>query len=276
MVRLYLTPWLARRRASADVTPIPSTEPSTATLMRGMRGHDVGAWQARLHELGFDCGSVDDVFGPLTEAATKTLQRVLGLPTTGQVDERTRKGAEDADGPTAKTPQTVQVQSGDRANLATALLDAARADIGVREERTNDGTRIREYFAGTGVTPPAHWCAAAMRFWLRAAGNACHVAPPIQGSVGAKVWAAQLEKAGRWIPASDLRREPHRLRHGMIVVWHRGAPNAPTGHIGVVATASGQWKFTSIEANSGPRSNEVAEMPHNLSDANLLGAGHID
>lgn len=273
MVRRYLAPWLAQRGAATDATPVPSTQP---VMQRGSRGPEVGVWQARLHELGFDCGRIDDDFGPLTEAATKMLQRVAGLPATGQVDRSTRDAAEDADGITPTTPITVLPAAPDRANLSAALLDAARADLGVREERTNDGARIREYFDGTGIEPPAHWCAAALRYWLRAAGNACHVVPPIQGSVGAKVFQAQLDRAGRWIPAADLRREPHRLRPGMIAVWHRGAPNASTGHVGVVATTSGQWKFTSIEANSGARSNEVAEMTHNLSDANLLGVGWID
>jgi hypothetical protein len=61
----------------------------------------------------------------------------------------------------------------------------------------------------------------------------------------------------------------------MIVVWHRGAPGAATGHIGVVATVNGR-AFTTIEANSGPGSNAVATMARSLADANLLGCGFVD
>lgn len=284
MVRRYLAPWLAKHVAAApqplaaEATPIPDSgmPASEPRLKRGMRGPEVGAWQARLHDLGFDCGMIDDIFGPLTENATKAFQRREGLLATGEVDEQTREASRNAEQITVKMPSSVPRVSGALKPLGAVLLEHARADVGTREERTNDGARIREYFAGTGITPPAHWCAAAVRYWMRAAAKQIGGEAPIQGSVGAKVFAAQLERAGRWIPATDLRREPHRLRPGMIVVWHRGAPNAPTGHIGVVFEVSGQWRFTSIEGNSGARSNEVAEMPHSLTDGNLLGAGWVD
>lgn len=291
MVRLHLAPWLAKHAApsrisetppdlgpSADATPLPEAPPSSGrTLRRGDRNPEVGAWQARLHELGFECGNVDDDFGTLTENATKAFQRREGLLATGEVDEQTRERARTAEQITVKMPSSVpRSESGQPKPLGQALLEAARADLHVVEERTNDGKRIREYFAGTGVTPPAYWCAAAMRFWLRAAAKSIGVTPPIAGSVGAKVFAAQFERAGRWVHATDLRREPHRLRPGMIVVWHRGAPNAPTGHIGVVATVTGAWKFTTIEGNSGDRGDRVAERSHNLADGNLLGAGFLE
>jgi hypothetical protein len=61
----------------------------------------------------------------------------------------------------------------------------------------------------------------------------------------------------------------------MIVVWHRGAPGAWTGHVGVVSQADEQ-RFRSIEGNSGPAGDRVAEMQHHLGEANLLGAGWVD
>lgn len=263
MVRRHLAPWLAGRAPAASPAP---------TLARGSRGADVAAWQARLNELGFDCGMTDGDFGPATDRATRALQTRAGLPATGIVDERTRAAAQDGE---AITEPATDPRSGAAGRLGEALLAQARADLGVREERTNDGERIRAYFAGTGVTPPAHWCAAALRFWLRAAARAAGVTAPIAGSVGAKATMAQLQTAHRWISADDLRREPTRLRPGMIVVWHRGAPGAYTGHIGVVATASGR-SFTTIEGNSGAASNAVATMARSLADVNLLGVGFVD
>jgi peptidoglycan hydrolase-like protein with peptidoglycan-binding domain len=265
MVRRHLAPWLAGHAGAATAATVPAT---LTTLARGMRGDEVSAWQARLNELGFDCGATDGIFGQATHAATRALQTRASLPATGIVDERTRDAAREALPPTEP-----RIAPG--ARLGEALLAAARADLGVREERTNDGARIREYFAGTGVTPPAHWCAAALRFWLRAAARAAGVTAPIAGSVGAKATMAQLQAAHRWITADDLRREPARLRPGQIVVWHRGAPGAYTGHIGVVATVSGR-SFTTIEGNSGAASNAVATMARSLADVNLLGCGFVD
>ena len=39
-----------------------------------MRGDDVAALQARLTEMGFDCGRVDGIYGELTSGAVKEFQ----------------------------------------------------------------------------------------------------------------------------------------------------------------------------------------------------------
>ncbi len=44
-----------------------------------LMGDDVAALQQRLLELGFSCGRVDNLFGPLTDAALRQLQRGVGL-----------------------------------------------------------------------------------------------------------------------------------------------------------------------------------------------------
>jgi len=46
-------------------------------------GDDVAALQKRLHDLGFDPGRVDGIFGPDTERALKELQHSLGVPADG-------------------------------------------------------------------------------------------------------------------------------------------------------------------------------------------------
>jgi N-acetylmuramoyl-L-alanine amidase len=50
---------------------------------RPMRGDDVTALQDRLHELGYDAGPVDGVFGPETEVGLRTFQRDYGLTSDG-------------------------------------------------------------------------------------------------------------------------------------------------------------------------------------------------
>jgi N-acetylmuramoyl-L-alanine amidase len=50
---------------------------------RLMRGDDVTSLQDRLHELGYDAGAVDGIFGPETEAGLRTFQRDYGLTADG-------------------------------------------------------------------------------------------------------------------------------------------------------------------------------------------------
>jgi N-acetylmuramoyl-L-alanine amidase len=50
---------------------------------RRMRGDDVTSLQDRLHELGYDAGPVDGVFGPETESGLRAFQRDYGLTSDG-------------------------------------------------------------------------------------------------------------------------------------------------------------------------------------------------
>ncbi|EYF01886.1 CHAP domain-containing protein [Chondromyces apiculatus] len=170
-----------------------------------------------------------------------------------------------------------------RRTFAEALLAHAVADLEVREDiGPNDGRRIREYFAGSRVTPPANWCAAAVSFWLRAAARELTIPPPIEGSLQAKQIATQLERAaqagrGRWTSAPELRRDPAALRAGDVVVWDRSDPAKPEtswfGHVGVVAGGAAGGAFDTVEGNSGPTGDRVARMRRRLDDPRLLGAG---
>jgi N-acetylmuramoyl-L-alanine amidase len=50
-----------------------------------MRGSDIADLQSRLSSLGFDCGKVDGIFGPRTEAAVIDFQHNRGLAEDGKV-----------------------------------------------------------------------------------------------------------------------------------------------------------------------------------------------
>jgi hypothetical protein len=50
----------------------------------------VSGWQARLNNLGYDCGKEDNVLGPKTERAIKAFQRAKMLEETGLPDEIAR------------------------------------------------------------------------------------------------------------------------------------------------------------------------------------------
>lgn len=61
----------------------------TVLLKRGDRGDQVRALQTQLRRLGFPAGSVDGIYGPLTEQAVRLFQESVNLPATGTVDEVT-------------------------------------------------------------------------------------------------------------------------------------------------------------------------------------------
>lgn len=54
-----------------------------------MRGDDVAALQARLTEMGFNCGRVDGIFGASTENAVKDFQRSAGIKGDGKCGPET-------------------------------------------------------------------------------------------------------------------------------------------------------------------------------------------
>ena len=49
-----------------------------------MHGDDIAALQSRLTEMGFDCGRVDGIYGPRTEAAVKEFQKSVGATIDGK------------------------------------------------------------------------------------------------------------------------------------------------------------------------------------------------
>lgn len=70
-----------------------AAEPDFAyTLMIGHLDpiEQVTGMQARLNNLGFDCGAVDGTCGPKTQSSLKAFQKEYGLPITGQPDVATR------------------------------------------------------------------------------------------------------------------------------------------------------------------------------------------
>jgi hypothetical protein len=58
---------------------------------------------------------------------------------------------------------------------------------------------------------------------------------------------------------------------GDIVLWHRGAAGARTGHIGIVSRPREGSLFYSIEGNRGGFPSKVREYPHEVGEALLLG-----
>jgi hypothetical protein len=70
------------------------SEPSYLTIH--CKGFAVEKLQNLLNNAGFNCGTVDGIFGSKTEAAVKQLQAANHLPESGIVDEATQKALEAA------------------------------------------------------------------------------------------------------------------------------------------------------------------------------------
>jgi len=64
-------------------------------LRLGNRGHDVKRWQVFLIEQGRLVGLADRIFGPMTDAATRSLQGAGGLAADGIVGPKTLAYAEE-------------------------------------------------------------------------------------------------------------------------------------------------------------------------------------
>ena len=94
------TPFLVARLASPSriVIDVAHTPPGTGTqlLRRGDSGAAVATWQWRLRRALSRDVSVDEDFGPLTEAATRDFQRARGLTPDGVVGPLSRTAMERA------------------------------------------------------------------------------------------------------------------------------------------------------------------------------------
>jgi len=86
------TPLAADTAAEAPSTETVSSEaaeevlPEFAPIGMGSRGIYVEKLQEKLNQLGIPAGKVDGRFGPMTEAALKTVQNALGWEETGVVE----------------------------------------------------------------------------------------------------------------------------------------------------------------------------------------------
>ena len=74
-------------------------------LKNGSRGNEVKKLQENLNKLGFNCGTVDGIFGVKTEAAVKAFQKaysltvdgIAGPATLGKIEELLKKPADNTD-----------------------------------------------------------------------------------------------------------------------------------------------------------------------------------
>ncbi len=167
----------------------------------------------------------------------------------------------------AKTELKIKEPSSQiNSSFGEKVLSIAQSDLGVHEDLgKNDGKRIREYFKYFNMGAGQNWCAAAVSAWMKEAGGG-----PISGAVGARAVGSQFASINKWVPKNKITEQCMSL--GNIVIFSRGGPGSWEGHIGVIESSNGQG-FTSIEGNSGPKSDSVVRNSHSINDSNLLGIG---
>ena len=95
-----------------------------------MRGDDVADLQTRLGRIGFDCGRVDGIFGPLTAHALADFQSNCGLPSDAVCGADTIRALVRVSGHTGTGPGVAAVRERERLGETPASVSSLRIVVG--------------------------------------------------------------------------------------------------------------------------------------------------
>ena len=95
-----------------------------------LRGDDVADLQARLARIGFDCGRVDGIFGPLTAHALEDFQSNCGLPTDAVCGMETIRVLTRVSGHTGSGPGVSTVRERERLRETPTSVASLRIVVG--------------------------------------------------------------------------------------------------------------------------------------------------
>ncbi len=155
------------------------------------------------------------------------------------------------------------------ADISLAVLRHAVSQIGFGERGSNNaGMYVERYAASVDKQTPLVWCAAFVYYCYSKAVKEIGAAKySVNPSAGAKALCRNIIKAGgRKLEVGEY------PMPGDVALWHRGAKNAWTGHVGVVqGTNVGNGTFTVVEGNRGAFPANVAIFGHSMGEAGLLG-----
>jgi Putative peptidoglycan binding domain/CHAP domain len=202
-----------------------------------MKGQDVVALQARLHDLGYFPGVRDGNYGPATAGAVRTFQRDFGLKADGACGARTFQMLETATG---------AVRDRRPSAIALAALTEAARHIGVCEDPPESNSNPFGKWFGLDEAP---WCAIFISYCFSVgagytvAQSLLDKAPGVHPNGCAYVpsMMAWLFADGFWVG----RTEPI---PGDIVIynWDGGRVD----HIGIVESNPGNGQICAIEGNT--------------------------
>jgi N-acetylmuramoyl-L-alanine amidase len=117
--------WLALVEASWRLGDRP-----LKLLAPNLRGDDVGTLQSMLGKLGFDCGRVDGIFGPLTACALEDFQRNCGLDVDGICGPGTAKALAIISSRTGNGPGMATIRELERLDRVAASVQDQRIVLG--------------------------------------------------------------------------------------------------------------------------------------------------
>jgi N-acetylmuramoyl-L-alanine amidase len=117
--------WLALVEASWRLGDRP-----LKLLAPNLRGDDVGTLQSMLGKLGFDCGRVDGIFGPLTARALEDFQRNCGLDVDGICGRGTAKAMAVISSRTGSGPGMATMRELERLDRVAASVQDQRIIVG--------------------------------------------------------------------------------------------------------------------------------------------------
>lgn len=121
----------------------------------------------------------------------------------------------------------------------------------------NRGPFVERYLKPAGLAAPLPWCAAFVSWCIHEAARHLSVPPPLPYLVSAK-GIFRFGKSRGWLV--------HDPGRGDLVVWSRGAPTGPFGHVGIVELYKG-GELVTIEGNRAPT---VANFRYIISEMRRL------
>jgi hypothetical protein len=203
--------------------------------------------QRRLNDRGCGPLDVDGVFGQRTRSAVKLFQARFpdtdGHPLmvdgiVGAITWAALFG-----------PEGASIQQRPMPEILCAALDAARTQIGVREDPpgSNAGAEVTGYLAAVGLPPGNAWCAAFVYWCFLQAANALRYPNPVPrtGSV-LQQWRRAIATGVPHVDAKTAAGNPALVSPGSVFYLSTGGG---MGHTGFVEEARG-GKLVTVEGNT--------------------------
>lgn len=148
-----------------------------------------------------------------------------------------------------------------------AVYTRAVSQLGLGERGSNNsGEHVEKYAAAIDRHAPLVWCAAFAYWCYVEACDEFGLDYMVKPTAGAKRLCKNIVAAG------GSKVSFAQARTGDVVLWHRGAKNAWTGHVAILQSKNvAQQRFTTIEGNKGNFPANVSTFQHANGEGNLLG-----
>jgi hypothetical protein len=252
-------------------TPLPPLPILDRDLQRNMIGDDVEAVQRFFQALGYDTGTTDGDFGPLTEEAVRRFQLQAGIEVDGVVGPQTiqvlRQAAEnrpDDGGIIADPARFIGGTSAERrTKLAEIAKEQAKRELVWRSTNSEAEKFLRILRPSLGVPSGRYeWCGAFVLWCCRQAGFPLPEKPEGFWATFALVesWYEWASKKGFWYERNKIAPTA-----GDIVLFDWTGDPYRFNHIGIVTEYTpGSGRIISADGNSPVDQTGIRNRPTNL------------